>query len=100
MGTAGRFAADMGSNLAKGAGQIAKDKAANMMDAAKEQLAQTTGGKIASVISNRSSAGMGTGSNFAGDSLGAGQQRAAAEVNTNDEVAAFVNKHRSTQDDA
>nr|WP_232357619.1 P-type conjugative transfer protein TrbL [Burkholderia pseudomallei] len=100
MGTAGRFAADMGANLAKGAGQFAKHKAANMMDATKEQVAQTTGGKIASVISSRSSAGMGTGSNFAGNSLGASQQSAAAEVNTNDEVAAFVNKHRPAQDDA
>ncbi|TPQ46575.1 P-type conjugative transfer protein TrbL [Burkholderia ubonensis] len=100
MGTAGRFAADMGANLAKGAGQIAKDKATNMMDAAKEQVAQTTGGKIASVISNRSSGGMDTGANFADDSLGAGKQSAAAGVNTNDEVAAFVNKRRSTQDDA
>ncbi|AZR34862.1 P-type conjugative transfer protein TrbL [Xanthomonas vasicola] len=100
MGNAGRFAADMGSNLAKGAGQVASNKAANMMDAAKEQIAQTTGGRIASVISNRSSAGMDAGSNFAGDSLGAGQQSAAAGVSTNDEVAAFVNKHRPAQDDA
>ncbi|WP_017173893.1 P-type conjugative transfer protein TrbL [Xanthomonas phaseoli] len=100
MGTAGRFAADMGANLAKGAGQVAKDNAANMMDAAKEQVAQTTGGKIASVISNQSSGGMDTGANFAGDIFGAGQQSPAAGGNTNDEVAAFVNKHRSTQDDA
>ena len=100
MGTAGRFAADMGVNLAKGAGVVAKDKAANMMGAAKEQIAQTTGSKIASAISSRSGAGIDTGSNFAGDSLGAGRQSATAGGNMNDEVAAFVNKHRPTQDDA
>lgn len=99
MGTAGRFAADMGVNLAKGAGAVAKDKAANMMGAAKEQIAQTTGSKIASAISSRSGAGIDTGSNFAGDSLGAGRQSATAG-NMNDEVAAFVNKHRPMQDDA
>ncbi|MGZ7172285.1 P-type conjugative transfer protein TrbL [Burkholderia gladioli] len=100
MGTAGRFAADMGANLAKGAGSVAKDKAANMMDAGKEQIAQTTGSKIASAISSRSGAGTDTGSNFAGDSIGAGRQSAMAGGNMNDEVAAFVNKHRPTQDDA
>ncbi|WP_322075545.1 P-type conjugative transfer protein TrbL [Burkholderia cenocepacia] len=52
MSNAGRFAADMGNNLAKGAGQVAKDKAASMMDSAKERIGQTTGGKIASEISN------------------------------------------------
>lgn len=100
MGTAGRFAADMGANLAKGAGAVAKDKAANRMDAAKEQIAQTTGSKIASAISTRSGADTDTGSNFAGDSLGAGRQSAMAGGNMNDEVAAFVNRHRPTQDDA
>ncbi|MBR8087062.1 P-type conjugative transfer protein TrbL [Burkholderia vietnamiensis] len=52
MSTAGRFAADMGANLAKGAGAVAKDKAANMMDAAAQRVGQTTGGKVASEISN------------------------------------------------
>ncbi|WP_017170484.1 P-type conjugative transfer protein TrbL [Xanthomonas phaseoli] len=52
MNTAGRFAADMGANLAKGAGAVAKDKAANMMDAAAQRVGQTTGGKVASEISN------------------------------------------------
>lgn len=52
MNTAGRFAADMGANLAKGAGAVAKDKAANMMDAASQRVGQTTGGKIASEINN------------------------------------------------
>nr|WP_244115206.1 P-type conjugative transfer protein TrbL [Burkholderia contaminans] len=100
MNTAGRFAADMGANLAKGAGAVAKDKAANMMDAAKEQMAQTTGSKIASAISSRSGSSTDTESNFSGDSLGAGRQSAMAGGNMNDEVATFVNKHRPTEDEA
>lgn len=100
MGNAGRFAADMGSNLAKGAGTVAKDKAANMMDAAREQMAQTTGSKIASAISSRSGTGIDAGPSFTGDSLSAGQQSAAAGTTTNDEVTAFVNRQRPTQDDA
>ncbi|MCC8393495.1 P-type conjugative transfer protein TrbL [Paraburkholderia sp. MMS20-SJTR3] len=100
MSTAGRFAADMGANLAKGAGAVAKDKAANMMDGAKERIAQTTGSKIASAISSRSGASTDTESNFAGDSLGAVRQSAMAGGNMNDEVAAFVNKHRPTEDEA
>ncbi|MBU9401816.1 P-type conjugative transfer protein TrbL [Burkholderia multivorans] len=98
-GMAGRFAADMGVNLAKGAGEIAKDKAANMADTAKERIAQTTGGKIASAISNKSGAGIDAGPSFAGDSLSGGQQTATGTT-MNDEVAAFVNRQRPTQDDA
>ncbi|MDN7871891.1 P-type conjugative transfer protein TrbL [Burkholderia multivorans] len=100
MSTAGRFAADMGANLARGAGTVAKDKAANMMDAAREQMAQTTGSKIASAISSRSGAGSDAGPSFAGDSLSGGQQSATAGTTMNDEVAAFVNRQRPTQDDA
>ncbi|WP_422110660.1 P-type conjugative transfer protein TrbL [Burkholderia multivorans] len=100
MGTAGRFAADMGVNLAKGAGEIAKDKAANMADTAKERIAQTTGGKIASAISNKSGPGIDAGPSFAGDSLSGGQQTATAGTTMNDEVAAFVNRQGPTQDDA
>nr|WP_231748585.1 P-type conjugative transfer protein TrbL [Burkholderia latens] len=98
-GMAGRFAADMGVNLAKGAGEIAKDKAANMADTAKERIAQTTGGKIASAISNKSGAAIDAGPSFAGDSLSGGQQTATGTT-MNDEVAAFVNRQRPTQDDA
>lgn len=98
-GMAGRFAADMGVNLAKGAGEIAKEKAANMADTGKERIAQTTGGKIASAISNKSGAGIDAGPSFAGDSLSGGQQTATGTT-MNDEVAAFVNRQRPTQDDA
>ncbi|RQZ24656.1 P-type conjugative transfer protein TrbL [Burkholderia sp. Bp9017] len=91
MSNAGRFATDMGANLAKGAGQIATDKAVSMMDSAKERVAQTTGGKIASDIRGdsdfRRSAGGETAS-FAGSSVG-GVDPATP---MNDEVAAFVNR--------
>lgn len=102
MNDAGRFAADMGNNLAKGAGQVAKDKAASMVDSAKERIGQTTGGRVASAIRGgsdfRGSAGMDTAS-FAGDSLGAGSARSRQNP-TNDEVAAFVNKDRSSHEEA
>ncbi|WP_144444681.1 hypothetical protein [Burkholderia oklahomensis] len=45
MSDTGRFAAGMGANLAKGIGRVATDKAASMMDLAKERVMQTTGGK-------------------------------------------------------
>lgn len=102
MSNAGRFAADMGNNLANGASQVAKDKAASMMDSAKERIGQTTGGRIASAIRGgsdyRDSAGADTAS-FAGDSLGAGSGR-SRQNQMNDEVAAFVNKDRSSHEEA
>jgi type IV secretion system protein VirB6/type IV secretion system protein TrbL len=52
MGTAGRFATDFGSNLMQGAGQVVKDKAATVMDKAKEEVGGTLGGQVASEIQN------------------------------------------------
>lgn len=102
MSNAGRFAADMGNNLANGASQVTKDKAASMMDSAKERIGQTTGGRIASAIRGgsdyRDSAGADTAS-FAGDNLGAGSGR-SRQNQMNDEVAAFVNKDRSSHEEA
>ncbi|CAJ5541849.1 putative plasmid conjugal transfer protein [Burkholderia pseudomallei] len=102
MSNASRFAADMGNNLAKGGGQVAKDKAASMVDSAKERIGQTTGGRVASAIRGgsdfRGSAGMDTAS-FAGDSLGAGSG-GSRQNPMNDEVAAFVNKDRSSHEEA
>jgi len=102
MSNTGRFTADMSSNLAKGAGDVAKGKAAAMMESAKERVAQTTGGKIASAIRGdsdfRDSAGVDTAS-FADDSLGAGNGY-SRQNQMNDEVAAFVNKDRSSQEEA
>lgn len=91
MSNAGRFAADMGANLAKGASQVAKDKATSMMDSAREHVAQTAGGKIASEIRGDSdslrSASAETAS-FTGSSMGGADQA----MPMNDEVAAFVNR--------
>ncbi|MCW3699894.1 P-type conjugative transfer protein TrbL [Burkholderia cenocepacia] len=91
-GTAGKFAADMGTSLAQGAGAVAKDKAAGMMDAAKDRIAQTAGGKIASAIQEGSGAKQQAGADagsFTGDSVGGAQSRPQS---INDEVAAFVNR--------
>ena len=52
MATASIFAADMGANLVKGVSAIAKDEVANKMDAVKEKIGETTGGKVASEISH------------------------------------------------
>ncbi|VWD28920.1 putative plasmid conjugal transfer protein [Burkholderia contaminans] len=95
MSNAGRFAADMGANLATGVGQVATDKAASMMESGKERVAQTMGGKIASEIRGdsdfRELAGAST-TRFAGDSVGGTDQ----VTPTNDEVAAFVNRQPSS----
>ncbi|CAJ8492133.1 putative plasmid conjugal transfer protein [Burkholderia pseudomallei] len=102
MSNTGRFAADMSSNLAKGAGDVAKDKAAAMMESAKGHVAQTTGGKIASAIHGgadfRDSVGANTAS-FADDSLGASNGR-SRQNHMHDEVATFVNKDRSSHEEA
>lgn len=102
MSNAGRFAADMSSNLAKGAGDVAKDKAAAMMESAKGNVAQTTGGKIASAIHGGADFRDLTGANtvsFADDSLGASNGR-SRQNHMHDEVAAFVNKDRSSHEEA
>jgi len=85
MGTAGKFATDMGANLAKGAGQIAKDKVGSMAASAKERIADTTGGKIASAIRDNMDS-------FDGDSLAGATQGGMIPTPVNSEVADFVNK--------
>ncbi|KWC74559.1 conjugal transfer protein TrbL [Burkholderia cepacia] len=91
MSNAGRFATDVGANLAKGASQIATGKAVSMMDSAKGRVAQTASGKVASAIRGdsdfRGLAGAETAS-FAGSSVGG----ADPAMPMNDEVAAFVNR--------
>lgn len=47
---AGRVMADTGANLAKGTGAVAKAKAGEVMDGAKQRISETAGGKIASAI--------------------------------------------------
>ncbi|MEM4988463.1 P-type conjugative transfer protein TrbL [Collimonas sp. H4R21] len=109
MGNAGRFAADMGSSLAKGASQVAKEKAGAINDAAHKQVADTTGGKIGSAIREQSywanssddssqqitSNADALQHSFDGNALGAGEEAENDGIQTasiNDEVAAFVNK--------
>jgi type IV secretion system protein TrbL len=101
MGTAGKFASDMMSNLAKGIGSVAKDKAGSMMDSAKENISQTTGGKIASAIRNSGASntesktdGNSQQNNFGGDSLSAGNGGKNSNSSKSDEVNQFVNKGR------
>ncbi|ANW51720.1 P-type conjugative transfer protein TrbL [Burkholderia pseudomallei] len=91
MSNAGRFAADMGANLARGAGQVATDKATSMMDSAKERVAQTVGGKIASEIGANSDFGSAAGAEMA-SFAGSGVGGADHATPMNDEVAAFVNR--------
>jgi len=50
LGTATRIAADTGANLAKGIGDVAKAKAADIGDTAKSRIRETLGGKIATAI--------------------------------------------------
>jgi type IV secretion system protein VirB6/type IV secretion system protein TrbL len=55
-GTAGRIAADTGANLVKGSAVVARNKAGSIADAARERIANTTGGKIAAAIRGDASA--------------------------------------------
>ncbi len=45
-----RFAADMGANLARGAGQVAREKAVDLGNSVKSATSETLGGKIAAAI--------------------------------------------------
>lgn len=53
MSRMGRIAADAAANLAVGTADVAKEKASEMKEAAKERIAQTLGGQIATAIQNR-----------------------------------------------
>ena len=98
MGSAGRFAADMGSHLAKGISETVGDKVDSMKEAAQDRIANTLGGKVASAIENASEergsssqdmrSAEASNEAFSEGSLGAGQS---------DEVALFV--HKSTSND-
>lgn len=107
MGNPGRFLVDMGANLARGTGSVARDKAMRTMENFNQRVGETVGGKIASAIRNSDSfSGKPPGdktsnqaqAEFDGDSLSAGQKADSTTtevVSPNDEVAAFVNKKRS-----
>ena len=101
LGTAGRVATETGVNLAKGAAEVAKTKAASIRDAAVERIADTTGGKIAAAIKVQGSGRAEqidkpsqSAPKFGGDSLAAGSPDADLES----EVAAFVNRDEGTKE--
>lgn len=101
LGTAGRVATETGVNLAKGAAEVAKTKAASIRDAAVERIADTTGGKIAAAIkvqgsgrAERIDTPSQSAPKFGGDSLAAGSPGADLES----EVAAFVNRDEGAKE--
>lgn len=72
------------SNLAHGAGDVAKAKVDSVIDSAKERIADTTGGRIADAIQARNAD---SAASTGGNSLGSADE---AEVDTAAEIAAFV----------
>jgi type IV secretion system protein TrbL len=86
-GTAGKIAADAGANLAKGAIDVAKDKASSIKESAMERIADTTGGKIATAI-NEQDRGKDNGITFGGNSLAS-----AVSVDAESEIAAFRDRN-------
>jgi len=99
MGQSVRFAADIGANLAKGGGSVAKEKIGAAVASFSQAASETIGGQVASAI-QASGAGDGSepprgknkgpdGPNFSDDSLGGGKTGSAS---TNSEVEAFVKK--------
>jgi len=77
--TATKVAVDTGANLAKGVGQVAKDKYTSVKDAAQNRIDQTLGGQVATAIRNDMPS-------FGNDSL------AGEEIDLASEVAAFANR--------
>ncbi len=77
--TATKVAVDTGANLAKGVGQVAKDKYTAVKDAAQNRIDQTLGGQVATAIRNDMPS-------FGSDSL------AGEKIDLAAEVAAFANR--------
>jgi type IV secretion system protein TrbL len=77
--TATKVAVDTGANLAKGLGQVAKDKYTAVKDAAQNRIDQTLGGQVATAIRNDMPS-------FGSDSL------AGEKIDLAAEVAAFANR--------
>ncbi|MBV6831288.1 P-type conjugative transfer protein TrbL [Xanthomonas euvesicatoria] len=91
---AGRITADAGVILAKGIGEVAKQKASSIGAAAKDRISQTTGGKIAAAIRAQGSAAQQPQPTFGENSLGGSD--APDPVS---EVAAFAQKKPRRDDD-
>jgi type IV secretion system protein VirB6/type IV secretion system protein TrbL len=85
MGTGARFAADMGSHLAKGAATVAKQTAGEMADDFGSRVSETMGGRIAAAIKASGQAEAPEPA-FEGNSLAASNQ---TSVDPDAEVAAF-----------
>lgn len=91
--TAGRFAADMGINLARGTGQVAREKAMERIDQIKERIGETFGGQVAQKIDdNMVAAASSTSAEGETPPTSNTQPPQAAPVSAADEVAEFVNK--------
>ena len=82
---AGRIAADASANLARGTGDVAKEKASNRLDAIKERVSGTIGGQIASAIKAHES-----GPSFEENSISGETQ-----VDAENEIAAFRDRNNS-----
>lgn len=83
LATAGRVAADASANLARGTGDVAKQKTMDKLDAFKERVSGTIGGQISTAINERESSPI-----FSEDSI-SGDTSVDAEA----EVAAFRDKN-------
>lgn len=85
-GNVGKVVADAGANLARGAFEVAQNKASSLKDASTDRIADTTGGRIAAAIKGQGSNDPPT---FTANSL-SGDQQADRES----EVASFANRDR------
>ncbi len=79
LASAAKIAVDTGANLAKGVGQVAKDKYESVKESAQNRIDQTLGGQVATAINNEMPS-------FGGDSL------AGDAPDLQSEVAAFSNR--------
>lgn len=82
LASAAKIAVDTGANLAKGVGQVAKDKYESVKESAQNRIDQTLGGQVATAINNEMPS-------FGGDSL------AGDAPDLQSEVAAFSNRTNS-----
>jgi P-type conjugative transfer protein TrbL len=100
LGRAGAIAAGTAGNLAQGAWDVAKTKAASMRESALDRIGETTGGKIAAAIRAQDAAAPASRSAaqtravFNDNELSAGKDQ--AEPSAASEVADFVNRGSKT----
>jgi len=100
MGAAGRFTADVGANLTRGARQAVKVKAVQMQQDFKDRAGETAGGKLAAAIRQPvgETAPVAAPKASEPSELDSGDLTASADGDAEqDEVAAFVQKQPSAQ---